>query len=36
MENKGFSKLLEKSTRDFGIRIIQFSTSFLIHLREGR
>ena len=27
MENKEFSKLLEKRTRDFGVKIIRLSTT---------
>jgi len=35
MDNKAFSKLLEKRTRNFGIRIIQLSTA-LPNTPEGR
>ena len=35
MDNKEFSKLLEKRTRDFGIRIIRLSTA-LPNTPEGR
>jgi four helix bundle protein len=35
MENKEFSKLLEKRTRDFGIKIIRLSTA-LPNTPEGR
>jgi four helix bundle protein len=35
MENKEFSKLLEKRTRDFGVRIIRLSAS-LPNTPEGR
>ena len=35
MENKEFSKLLEKRTRDFGVRIIRISAS-LPNTPEGR
>jgi len=35
MENKEFAKLLEKRTRDFGVRIIRLSTA-LPNTPEGR
>ncbi len=35
MDNKEFSKLLEKRTRDFGVRIIRLSTA-LPNTPEGR
>lgn len=35
MDNKEFSKLLEKRTRDFGIRVIRLSTA-LPNTPEGR
>jgi four helix bundle protein len=35
MDNKQFSKLLEKRTRDFGVRIIRLSAS-LPNTPEGR
>jgi hypothetical protein len=35
MDNKEFSKLLEKKSRDFGIRIIRLSTA-LPNTPEGK